>query len=129
MLSALLLSLLGAAPVLGLDPATHHRLLKNGRPQIGLWQALKAQEQARFVTFPSRFARSLADSSSILYEKDTQVALGGPKYEAHCFDQRISHFGEVNGTFCQRYWFDDRYYKPGGPVFLLDGGETDGADR
>lgn len=32
--------------------------------------------------------------------------------------------------FCEdRYWFDATYYKPGGPVFLLDGGETDGAGR
>lgn len=53
-----------------------------------------------------------------------------PKYEAHCFDQRISHFDDsVKGTFCQRYWYDDTYYKEGGPVFLLDGGETSGADR
>ena len=34
-----------------------------------------------------------------------------------------------NGTFNLRYWFDDTYYEPGGPVFVLLGGETDGADR
>ncbi|BEJ15770.1 hypothetical protein CspHIS471_0503750 [Cutaneotrichosporon sp. HIS471] len=113
MLSTLLFSLLGVVPVLGLDAATNHRLLNTGRPQVGLWQALRAQEKAN----------SLYDGS------DDQAAFSAPKHEAHCFDQSISHFGEVNGTFCQRYWLDDRYYKPGGPVFLLDGGETDGADR
>jgi hypothetical protein len=34
-----------------------------------------------------------------------------------------------NGTFNLRYWFDKTYYKPGGPVFVLLGGETDGAGR
>ncbi|KAF1930609.1 peptidase S28 [Didymella exigua CBS 183.55] len=34
-----------------------------------------------------------------------------------------------NDTFNLRYWFDDTYYEPGGPVFVLLGGETDGAGR
>ncbi|KAH8721581.1 serine peptidase-like protein [Phaeosphaeriaceae sp. PMI808] len=34
-----------------------------------------------------------------------------------------------NDTFNLRYWFDATYYKPGGPVFVLLGGETDGAGR
>lgn len=32
-------------------------------------------------------------------------------------------------TFNLRYWFDASYYKPGGPVFVLLGGETFGDDR
>ena len=52
------------------------------------------------------------------------------QYKAHCFEQPVSHFdSSVNGTFCQRFWYDDRYYKEGGPVFVLDGGETSGEDR
>lgn len=34
-----------------------------------------------------------------------------------------------NESFNLRYWFDDTYYKPGGPVFVLLGGETDGEGR
>lgn len=34
-----------------------------------------------------------------------------------------------NGTFNLRYWFDAQYYKPGGPVFVLLSGETDGEGR
>jgi len=34
-----------------------------------------------------------------------------------------------NESFNLRYWFDATYYKPGGPVFVLLGGETDGAGR
>ncbi|KAK7190514.1 hypothetical protein DPSP01_005263 [Paraphaeosphaeria sporulosa] len=35
----------------------------------------------------------------------------------------------TNDTFNLRYWFDASYYKPGGPVFVLLGGETYGDDR
>lgn len=40
------------------------------------------------------------------------------RYEPHSDD-----------TFNLRYWFDDQFYEPGGPVFVLSGGETSGADR
>lgn len=41
-----------------------------------------------------------------------------PKYEPH-----------TNGTFENRYWFDDTYYKPGGPVVVMQSGETNGLNR
>ena len=34
-----------------------------------------------------------------------------------------------NLTFPQRYWIDTSYYKPGGPVIVLDAGESDGEER
>ncbi|KAL8993435.1 MAG: hypothetical protein Q9169_006352 [Polycauliona sp. 2 TL-2023] len=34
-----------------------------------------------------------------------------------------------NGTFDLRYWFDASYYKDGGPVIVLQSGETDGTGR
>jgi Serine carboxypeptidase S28 len=34
-----------------------------------------------------------------------------------------------DGMFNLRYWFDATYYKPGGPVIVLQSGETDGAGR
>lgn len=36
-----------------------------------------------------------------------------PKYEPHS-----------NGTFANRYYFDDTYYRPGGPVIALNGAEA-----
>lgn len=52
------------------------------------------------------------------------------RFGPFCFKQKVSHFDDSEqGTFCQRYWVDSQYYKEGGPVFILDGGETDGAGR
>jgi len=34
-----------------------------------------------------------------------------------------------DATFPLRYWFDATYYKDGGPVIVLQGGETSGAGR
>ena len=46
------------------------------------------------------------------------------------FEQPLDHFDENNGhTFKQRYWVNKRHYKKGGPVIVLDGGETSGEDR
>ncbi|WVQ63792.1 uncharacterized protein L199_001946 [Kwoniella botswanensis] len=122
----LLLSSLLAYPVLGtkttLDPHTHRELLLNGRPQIGLWKSLLKEqkikdEQAKLSKIQDDIQRPFYTSSK-------------PLYKAHCFPQKISHFDDtVNGTFCQRYWIDTSFYKEGGPVFLLDGGETSGQDR
>ncbi|KAG9122260.1 hypothetical protein FRC07_001443, partial [Ceratobasidium sp. 392] len=54
---------------------------------------------------------------------------------AHYFEQPLDHFDKsVNKTFGQRrvklgFWVNTDYYEPGGPVFVLDGGETSGEDR
>ncbi|WVW79480.1 hypothetical protein I302_101449 [Kwoniella bestiolae CBS 10118] len=125
--SLLLLSSLLVNPVLStkttLDPDTHRELLLNGRPQIGLWKSLLKEQK-------------LKDEQALLLstEKNAQQPfLSSTKkelFEPHCFPQRISHFDDtVNGTFCQRYWINTSFYREGGPVFLLDGGETSGKDR
>lgn len=63
---------------------------------------------------------------------DSQASWSSPlerEYPASYFDQPIDHNDTSIGTFKQRYWVDDRFYKPGGPVFVLDGGETTGVER
>ncbi|CBF78805.1 hypothetical protein AN7231.2 [Aspergillus nidulans FGSC A4] len=57
-------------------------------------------------------------------------------YQAYNFSVPIDHFHNEtryaphsNGTFNLRYWFDSTYYQPGGPVFVIAAGETDGEDR
>lgn len=52
------------------------------------------------------------------------------EFSARYFEQPLDHFTSTNGhTFQQRYWVNKRYYKTGGPIFVLDGGETSGEDR
>jgi hypothetical protein len=43
------------------------------------------------------------------------------------FSQPLDHFSDSLGiTFGQRYWVNSRHYVKGGPVIVLDGGETSG---
>ncbi|KAJ9091424.1 hypothetical protein QFC21_007214 [Naganishia friedmannii] len=60
------------------------------------------------------------------------------RYTAHCFPQPLDHYDPSNNvTLCQRYWVSLEHYrgdKDGKdgvkePVYLLDGGETSGANR
>ncbi|WVN88054.1 uncharacterized protein L203_103253 [Cryptococcus depauperatus CBS 7841] len=101
-----------------LDPSIHRQLLLNGRPQIGLWKALLREQEA--VEYLSAY------SSTQNTFKNKRPSI----FEPHCFPQKVSHFDPSNNeTFCQRYWVDASLYKPGGPIFLLDGGETSGENR
>ncbi|RDW79113.1 putative extracelular serine carboxypeptidase [Aspergillus mulundensis] len=57
-------------------------------------------------------------------------------YKAHNFSTPIDHFHNetryaphTNHTFNLRYWFDADHYEPGGPVFVIAAGETNGEDR
>ncbi|KAA8576690.1 hypothetical protein MFRU_014g01720 [Monilinia fructicola] len=57
-------------------------------------------------------------------------------YKPYTIDQPIDHFPDdpayaphTNATFKQRYFFDTTYYKPGGPVYLYIGGETNAENR
>lgn len=40
------------------------------------------------------------------------------------FDQLIDHNNPSTGTFKQRYHFDSNFYKPGGPLIFMTGGEV-----
>lgn len=57
-------------------------------------------------------------------------------YPAYNLSTPIDHFHNeskyephTDGFYNMQYWFDARYYKPGGPVIVLAGGETSGAGR
>lgn len=59
-----------------------------------------------------------------------------PLYPAYNLSVPVDHFHNESKyaphsdeTFPLRYWFDASYYKKGGPVIILSGGETDGAGR
>lgn len=102
---------------------------------LGLFRHL---HRAQLDADRAQNARHAADKDRVVGSKgqQRQIALGGapdPRedYGPNYFRQRVSHVGphQSEATFRQRYWFDASFYQPGGPIFLLDGGETDGADR
>lgn len=87
-------------------------------------------------------AASLSTSSIQLRKRmyDLRVQSGDLEYSAlypmNNFAVPIDHFHNdslyephTDEKFNLRYWFDASYYEPGGPVILLQGGETSGADR
>ncbi|RCN43726.1 hypothetical protein ANCCAN_10290 [Ancylostoma caninum] len=44
---------------------------------------------------------------------------------AGLFQNKVDHFNSSNSaTYNQRYWYNDQWYKPGGPAFLMLGGES-----
>jgi hypothetical protein len=47
------------------------------------------------------------------------------RYKAYCYAQPVSHFDQSapQKQFCQRYWVYADSYRPGGPIFINDGGE------
>ena len=78
------------------------------------------------------FQREIETRSSLV-KRDTDPSL---LYPAHNFTTPVDHFHNetqyephTNGTFNLRYWFDASYYKPGGPVIILQSGETDATAR
>lgn len=60
--------------------------------------------------------------------ENERLAAEFPPYK---FEQPLDHFSNRSETFGQRYWISTRHYTPGsgGPVYVLDGGETSGEDR
>lgn len=91
----------------------------------------------RIISSAQSAARTASASSYATGDSTAQLTFAQPagaQYKAHTFDQLVTHDPTVpapheGATFKQRYWFDATYYKKGGPVFLLDGGETDGEGR
>ncbi|KAL4062844.1 serine carboxypeptidase S28-domain-containing protein [Scleroderma citrinum] len=85
-------------------------------------------------------AREKASAISPLVLQDTEHAnvlalaakpSGASQFPEQYFIQPIDHHNYALGTFGQRYWVSTRHYVPGsgGPVIILDGGETSGEDR
>ena len=60
------------------------------------------------------------------------AAAAVPEFPVETFTQSLDHFyNSTDATFPQRFWINSRHYKPrpGAPVIVIDGGETNGEDR
>lgn len=60
-------------------------------------------------------------SSKSVNSRDTQP----PPGDARTVELPLNQFGPDAGTFPNRYWVYSEKYKPGGPVFIYDTGESD----
>jgi hypothetical protein len=95
---------------------------------LGLYKHLKRAEEYDTDRYGEAWQHAAVDQ--IAFIDPTRK----PKYETQYFQQRVSHDEGTpapsgNETFPQRYWYDATFYKPGGPVFLLDAGETNAVGR
>ncbi|KAL9109972.1 MAG: hypothetical protein Q9227_005495 [Pyrenula ochraceoflavens] len=53
-----------------------------------------------------------------------EASIDPSDYPAHTISIPIDHFNASDKrTFKNRYWYNNTYYKPGGPVFYFDSGE------
>lgn len=123
MLTTLLTINLVAFSVVAGAVAPSQNLLHIGGQGINLWKLQRRVNNTRSNS-PKLEFQTQSDGSRP-FESDSL----GKKYPAFYFQQPIDHNDSSVGTFNQRYWVDDRFYRPGGPVFVLDGGETSGAER
>lgn len=101
--------------------ALDSNLLRILGPQaVNLWK-LEKISQADNQIFPQAVP-----------EQNPLSASAREEFPEQWFTQPLDHFDKKNNhTFAQRYWVNKRHYKPGtgGPVIVLDGGETSGVVR
>ena len=107
--------------------------LKLAAAALLLTQSITAAIGSNFASTPLIELKRHTASSPVITRRDTDP---DTLYPAHNISVPIDHFHNESlyephsdGTFNLRYWFDATYYKDGGPVIVLQGGETSGEDR
>ena len=86
---------------------------------------------ANFASTPIHDLRQ--DNPPVLSKRDVDPTT---LYTAYNLSVPVDHFQNEStyephssGPFELRYWFDATYYQSGGPVIVLESGETSGTDR
>jgi len=97
-----------------------------------LW-TLSQLAAAALPATPISQLRKQALSSTSLVKRDTSPSL---LYPAHNISVPVDHFHNdsqyephSNANYNLRYWFDASYYEQGGPVIVLESGESPGTGR
>ncbi|KAI1329068.1 serine carboxypeptidase S28-domain-containing protein [Xylariaceae sp. FL0255] len=101
---------------------------------IGLLALTSTAKGLRRSSQPiSELKKQIRGASTTLVTAQSDPA---PFYPQYTLSIPVDHFHNdslyvphSNDSFENRYWFDATYYKPGGPVIVLMGGEDDGTDR
>ena len=95
-------------------------LMMFGAQSVNLWRLESLKKSNR------------VPSSGLLVQESNWLDEPPSEFEPQWFRQPLDHFTNTSQTtFLQRYWVNSRHYIPGrgGPVIILDGGETSGTDR
>lgn len=107
--------------------------LKLAAAALLLTRSITAAIGSKFASTPLIELQKQTASSPVLTRRDIDP---DSLYPAHNLSVPIDHFHNESayephseGTFNLRYWFDATYYRDGGPVIVLQGGETSGEDR
>lgn len=139
LIPSIALAVLAAATVHSHRPESDRLIKEVPALPIGLYRHLRAAE-ARQADQDRPYSSSSYDSG---HQIPFSSASSSTKFAPHEFDQLVSHDPNVPGpfardassgqvvpaTFKQRYWFDASFYREGGPVYLLDAGETNAEGR
>ena len=99
-----------------------HSLNALGSQAVNLWRLRTT------ATTESGLLNQGSDHPDVQVSDSEKQSLFTPQW----FTQPLDHFSaECGHTFLQRFWVNTRHYRPGvgGPVYVLDGGETSGEDR
>ncbi|KAH7883989.1 peptidase S28 [Phlebopus sp. FC_14] len=114
--------------------ALTHAVTPSRRPfspqDINLWR-LEARIKAARASQASHLTLQDPGSTGFAFGLSEYSDAPNTKFPDQYFTQPIDHFNASHGTFGQRYWVNKRHYVPGsgGPVIVLDGGETSGENR
>ncbi|RWA14960.1 hypothetical protein EKO27_g158 [Xylaria grammica] len=100
---------------------------------LGLFALASVAQALQRSSLPiSELKKQIRGVNKLSAREDDLAAL----YPEYNLSTPIDHFHNdsiyephSDDKFNLRYWFDAQYYKPGGPVIVLAGGETDGAGR
>lgn len=103
--------------------------LRVGSQGVNLWNLEKARSSSKTLLSKKASGSGFSVQHSAGYNRKAEAATD---FRARWFEQPLDHFSKKNKhTFHQRYWVNDRHYSAGtgGPVIVLDGGETSGEVR
>jgi hypothetical protein len=99
----------------------------------------KVNHNHRYCGVDSHMMRSQGYLSAVGIEEkylSTEIDSSATIFRAYNLSVPIDHFQNESryephssDTFPLRYWFDASHYKEGGPVFLLESGETSGEGK
>jgi Serine carboxypeptidase S28 len=67
------------------------------------------------------------DTGTVSVQSTVTGATLPPINTTYYFNQLIDHADPSKGTFQQRYWFSQQFYKQGGPIILFTPGEANAA--